>query len=63
MTVVTSQFNVSAPGQITNLRIVPIGPDTVQLTWDPPANVRDRISNYDIVYQLLSRFVVQKKMV
>uniref|UniRef100_A0A915K3U2 Fibronectin type-III domain-containing protein n=1 Tax=Romanomermis culicivorax TaxID=13658 RepID=A0A915K3U2_ROMCU len=49
------QTEAGAPGSIRDLRINPLGPTVLLLTWQPPANFRDGISGYDITYKLLSK--------
>uniref|UniRef100_A0A8R1HV11 Fibronectin type-III domain-containing protein n=1 Tax=Caenorhabditis japonica TaxID=281687 RepID=A0A8R1HV11_CAEJA len=44
-----------APGAVNNLRVQPIGPDSLQCSWQAPTNPNGRITQYEVTYQLISR--------
>ncbi|CAJ0941669.1 unnamed protein product, partial [Mesorhabditis belari] len=50
-----AQTQAAAPGPVADLRIQPLGPDSVQVSWRPPANPNGQITSYEITYQLTNR--------
>jgi len=55
--IIANVFNIiQAPGQIRDLRISPLGPETLQLTWQPPVDSYNQITGYDITVTLLSKY-------
>ncbi|ULU01578.1 hypothetical protein L3Y34_001716 [Caenorhabditis briggsae] len=51
----SAQTQGVAPGAVANLRVQPIGPDSLQCSWQPPMNPNGRITQYEVTYQLISR--------
>ncbi|CAJ0579194.1 unnamed protein product, partial [Mesorhabditis spiculigera] len=50
-----AQTQAAAPGPVSDLRIQPLGPDSVQVSWRPPVNPNGQITSYEITYQLTNR--------
>ncbi|CAI4231782.1 unnamed protein product [Auanema sp. JU1783] len=51
----SAQTQDSAPGPVSDLRVQPMGGDSLQVTWRPPTNPNGHITLYEVTYQLLSR--------
>uniref|UniRef100_A0A914RPS7 Fibronectin type-III domain-containing protein n=1 Tax=Parascaris equorum TaxID=6256 RepID=A0A914RPS7_PAREQ len=43
------------PGPVSDFRIYPMSPDSLQLSWRQPQNPNGQITGYEITYQLLSK--------
>uniref|UniRef100_A0A915B8J5 Fibronectin type-III domain-containing protein n=1 Tax=Parascaris univalens TaxID=6257 RepID=A0A915B8J5_PARUN len=52
---VTTQTQGTAPGPVSDFRIYPMSPDSLQLSWRQPQNPNGQITGYEITYQLLSK--------
>ncbi|CAB3401714.1 unnamed protein product [Caenorhabditis bovis] len=51
----SAQTQGVAPGAVSNLRVQPVGSDSLQCSWQPPANPNSRVTQYEVTYQLISR--------
>ncbi|VDM23730.1 unnamed protein product [Toxocara canis] len=52
---VVTQTQGTAPGPVSDFRIYPMSPDSLQLSWRQPQNPNGQITGYEITYQLLSK--------
>ncbi len=48
-------FSVNVPGEPQNLVVDALSPDSVKVTWDPPANEDGPISKYKVFYYMVCR--------
>uniref|UniRef100_A0A7I5E8R5 Fibronectin type III domain protein n=2 Tax=Haemonchus contortus TaxID=6289 RepID=A0A7I5E8R5_HAECO len=51
----TAQTQDASPGPVVDLRVQPVGPDRLQVSWRPPINPNGLITQYEITYQLVSK--------
>ncbi|VDO74656.1 unnamed protein product [Heligmosomoides polygyrus] len=51
----TAQTQDASPGPVADLRVQPVGPDRLQVSWRPPLNPNGLITQYEITYQLISK--------
>ena len=49
------RLQTTAPGPVSDMRVQPMGADTLQISWRPPVNPNGLITSYEITYQLVSR--------
>ncbi|RCN43889.1 fibronectin type III domain protein [Ancylostoma caninum] len=51
----TAQTQDASPGPVVDLRVQPVGPDRLQVSWRPPINPNGLITQYEVTYQLISK--------
>ncbi|CAI5445350.1 unnamed protein product [Caenorhabditis angaria] len=51
----SAQTQGVAPGAVSNLRVQPVGSDSLQCSWQAPINPNSRITQYEVTYQLISK--------
>ncbi|WKY00226.1 hypothetical protein Q1695_014798 [Nippostrongylus brasiliensis] len=51
----TAQTQDASPGPVSDLRVQPVGPDSLQVSWRPPLNPNGLITQYEVTYQLISK--------